>query len=225
MKTLLHRKFVLAVFCLLVLPATALGDHTTIGPCGAAFGPAMIFGPCALPGGGSALYGSQATFGVNSFLNIHSPVVVSGGTGQVNVFVMTIGSGPTWTMSGLVPTLLSLSGTVNIFEPGASVNIVFTGELGGPLISISATFSETTVFSLTAFGDQAIFDIDEEEGEIATAVSRLTITINGAASFTGSGEFEGAIPEPATVLLLGTGIAGVAFKTRKKFISRKSKTN
>jgi hypothetical protein len=223
MKTLLQRKFVLVVFCLLVLPATALADHTTIGPCGAVFGPSMVFGPCALPGGGSALYGSQATAGVNSFLNIHSPVVVLGGPGQVNVFMMSIGSGPTWTVFAPVPTLLSLSGTVNIFEPGASVNIVFTGELGGPPVSIVANFTENTVFSLTAFGNQSIFDIDEDVGEIAVAVSRLVITINGAASFTGSGEFEGAIPEPATLLLLGTGLAGVAIKTRKRLKIRKSK--
>ena len=221
MKTLLHKKFLLAVFCLLVLPATALADHTTIGPCGIAFGPAMIFGPCALPGGGSALYGSDAISGVNSFQNIHSPVTVLSGPGQVNVFNMAIGSGPTWTMSGPVLTQLFLNGTVTIFEPGASVNIVFTGELGGPPISISATFTETTVFSLTAFGNQAMFDIDEEEGELATAVSRLVITINGAASFTGSGEFAGEIPEPATLLLLGTGLTGVTIKMRKRLKSRK----
>jgi hypothetical protein len=149
MNTVLRKKFVLAVFCLLLLPATALADGTVIGSCGGAVITGTenpIFGPCVLPGGGSALYGAQAISGVNSFLNIHSPVVVLGGPGQVNVFAMTISSVPIWTVTGPVPTQLSLSGTVNIFEPGASVSIVFTGELGGPPLTILANFTESTVF-------------------------------------------------------------------------------
>jgi len=234
MKTLLDKKFVLAVFCLLVLPATALADGTVTGPCGEAFiGAAnQIFGPCALPssltttspGGGSALYGAQAISGVNRFLLINSPVVASGGPGQVNVLGLHMHSGPifqNWTVPGPVPTQLTLNGTVNIFEPGASVNIEFSGMLGegSPPLQIVATFTESTVFSVTVFGSQPIFGFDEETGEFTVpgvAVSNLTITLNGAASFTGSGEFEGAIPEPATVLLLGTGLAGVAVKTRKR---------
>ncbi len=74
MRTLLRQKFVLAVFCLLVLPATASADAVVTGPCGSStLVGQMTFGPCALPGGGSALYGAQATFATNSFLISHSP--------------------------------------------------------------------------------------------------------------------------------------------------------
>jgi len=53
MRTLLRKKFVLAVFCLLVLPATASADAVVTGPCGSStLAGQMIFGPCALPGGG-----------------------------------------------------------------------------------------------------------------------------------------------------------------------------
>ena len=218
MKRPLLKKFVLAVFCLLVLPSAALADGVVVGSCGGApiVGAANpIFGPCPLPGGGSALYGAQALSGVNSFQNIHSPVVVLGGLGQLNVFTMTIISTPIWTEPGPVPTVLSLDGAVTILAPGALVEIQFTGLLGGPPLSISVNTNQNLVFSVTEIGDQAI---------AAAAVSTLTITITGAALVVlpASGQFAGAIPEPATMLLLGTGLAGVAIKTRKRLKNRKS---
>src|SRR5829696_3875002 len=109
MKKLLVKKFVLVAFCLLVLPATALADGIVTGPCGG--GPIVgadhpTFGPCGLFNAGTAQYGAQAISGENSFLNNHSPVVVSGFSGQINVFVMTIVSNPVWTVSGPVATRL-----------------------------------------------------------------------------------------------------------------------
>jgi hypothetical protein len=125
---------------------------------------------------------------------------------------MTIVSNPVWTVPGPVPTRLALEGTITILEPGASVNLIFTGLLGGPPLTLPAAFLVNHTFSVELFGDQAIAN---------AAVSTLVITINGSASFTGNGVFEsvtsnGAIPEPATMLLLGTGLAGIAMKLRKR---------
>jgi hypothetical protein len=205
-------KLLLASLCLMLLPAAALADGVILGPCGNAnlVGNAnVILGPCPLAGGGSALYGGQAISGVNSFLNNHSPVLAAGGVGQVNVFTQQIISTPVWTVPGPVLTGLTLNGVVNILEPGASVDITFTGLLGGAPLVIQGHFVNSVNVGITIFGMQAI---------APAAVSTLTITINGAATFfaPGSGEFAGGVPEPASLLLLGSGLTGVALKLRRK---------
>ncbi|HXQ73241.1 MAG TPA: PEP-CTERM sorting domain-containing protein [Pyrinomonadaceae bacterium] len=204
-------QFALASLCLVLFPAAAFADGVMIGPCGNSnivgnANPTLI---CVLPGGGVAVQGGQAISGVNSFRNNHSPVIVAGFSGQTNTFVQTIVSNPIWTVPGPVLTRLALNGTVLILEEGATVDITFTGLLGGPALVIQQHFANSANVSIEVFGMQAIN---------ALATSTLSITIHGAGAFVapGSGEFEGAIPEPATLLLLGTGLTGVAMKLRKK---------
>ena len=220
MNTRLRKNLLMTVFCLLALPATALADGSVVGTCE---GTTMtgtanpILGPCVLAGGGSAVFGAQAISGVNSFLNVHSPVTVSGGAGQVNVFQMIVTSLPQWQSFGPLFTSLTFNGSVEILQPGASVNLLFTGALGGPPVSVSFNFTESSVFSVTAFGTQSMFILSGPDiGELSPPHSTLVVTINGAATFTGRGEFQAEIPEPATLFLLGTGLAGIAVKLRRK---------
>jgi PEP-CTERM motif len=205
------RKLVLAAFCLLLLPVAAFADGIVIGPCGNANIVGVqhpMLGPCALAGGGTASYGAQAVSAVNFFFNLHSPVTVTGNAGQINTFMMTVQSLPQWTIPGPVLTLASLNGTVTIRGQGASVDILFTGLLGGPQLSINQHFVNNATFSVTITGEQAIANL---------AVSTLVVVINGDATFESpdSGEFT-AVPEPATLILFGTGLTGIAVKTRKR---------
>ena len=210
------RKFVLAAFCLLLLPVAAFADGIVLGPCGNAnivgFQHPM-FGPCALAGGGTASYGAQAVSGQDFFFNLHSPVTVTGNAGQINTFTMTVQSFPQWTIPGPVLVLASASGTVTIRGPGASVDIVFTGRLGGPPLVINEHFVNSGTFSVAIVGEQAIANL---------AVSTLVVVINGDATFDSpdSLEFTGPIPEPATIILFGTGLVGVAVKMRRRLRNR-----
>jgi len=71
--------------------------------------------------------------------------------------------------------------------------------------SPAAQWGETIVTTITVDYDRILPDGNRTRGS-ATATSKITV-----------------VPEPTTMLLLGTGLAGVGIKTRKRFTSRKSK--
>jgi len=83
MNSLIRKKFLVAVFWLLVLPTAALADGSVVGPCGFAAIPGatnLTSWPCVIPasltrpstGGGTALYGAQVITGVNTFQLVNS---------------------------------------------------------------------------------------------------------------------------------------------------------
>jgi PEP-CTERM motif len=81
------------------------------------------------------------------------------------------------------------------------------------------TFGEPQLFSVHSPGANSSISFDNGKAEFLFAIPPHTFeSIHISGSQTGLA----AVPEPTTMLLLGTGLAGVAIRTRKRFKSRQS---
>ncbi|HKG46557.1 MAG TPA: PEP-CTERM sorting domain-containing protein [Pyrinomonadaceae bacterium] len=206
------RKSMLAAFCLFLLPVAAFADGVVTGPCGTedvvGF-QSQLFG-CTVDGGAVVSYQAIVIGTGNAFRLTVVPLDVTSASGQTSSFSILLQSFPTFDRSTEFGVSLSLSGTVSILEPGASVDIILTSSLGDSL-GITQHIVNSGPVNAFVFG---------MVGTSTLATMNLIININGAASFTdGQAQFLGIlpkIPEPTSLFLLGTGLAGIAVKLRKR---------
>jgi hypothetical protein len=133
-------------------------------------------------------------------------------TGPINITNLS-GTGP-------APTSVTF-GSNNVNAPGGAmfdVNLDFpTGQLAGRLnAGESVTFTIDAASNIFASNFNRITVGGQQNFYILAHIQALTTDDDSAKLVGGPGNPTQPVPEPATMILLGTGLAGVAAKMRRK---------
>ena len=132
-------------------------------------------------------------------------------------------TGNTFTLRVTFTAPEGIAGSNTILVTATLMGTVMSDNLGGVLINfdntpILFTFSDTNCQATTIAGQQTTCG----SGSFFFSVNDLAIDPNQVASITGqiTGAQQSTIPEPTGMLLLGTGLAGIAGLVRRKLRAR-----
>jgi len=124
--------------------------------------------------------GQTVSFASPTFLNVNSPAI------NIPHNVKALHVTPTYSMDGVLVNSTSLALDPYLYANGGSFGMSGIGTVG------------------------PLFDVKYDIGSIPIQVYNSSFTLDGFASFTGPTVEIDVVPEPGSLLLLGSGVAGIA---------------
>lgn len=210
----------LAVFAIVTLASTSLAMADT-----ATFD---LNNPSSLPAGNygtiTLTLNGNGTITVN--VSLASGAVINGGQDCSICFNSSLSPDPNITFSALTTNYGGVPGNTNIAPASLhgdgfgnyEYGVKYLGSTGGTCVNDVNPCQQVVNFTVTKVGGSfgSVFDLVQNSsgGGIASPFA-VDLLANGATGFVGTGS--SPVPEPASMLLLGTGLLGVGAELRRRF--------